>query len=341
MPPAVYFHPRFLEHETGAHPESAERVVVVRSFLREHAPSLEWLTPTPAPVEAITRVHDSAYVASVRRLAESGGGGIDLETIVSADSWEAALLAAGAGLDALRRAQAGGGPAFLLVRPPGHHAVPGRGMGFCLFNNIAVAASFLLAERGLDRVLIFDWDVHHGNGTQDAFYRDPRVLFVSMHLSPHYPGTGAAAEVGSGPGAGFTANVPLPRGAGDGAVSLVFSSLVEPLARAFRPQAVLVSSGFDSQAGDPLGGLTFSPGAFQFMAGRLAELTAELDALPPVFFLEGGYVPQLMAGSVLRTLDGLREGPTEITVGPRPEERAAVERTLKHLAPFWGGVLSA
>lgn len=338
---AVYYHPRFLDHDTGSHPEAAQRLVACRTALLAGELDLEWLEPLPARPDDIERVHDRVYRERLRLFAEEGGGYLDADTVVSSASYDAALLAAGAGIDAVDRALAGVGPAFLLVRPPGHHALRTRGMGFCLFNNVAVAAAHAVQARGLDRVLIFDWDVHHGNGTQDAFYDDPRVLFISMHQRDHYPGTGHAHEVGSGPGAGYTVNIPLPARAGDGAARLIFESVVEPLARAYRPQLLLVSCGFDSMIGDPLGGLRLSEDAYRWMASRLMALGREVSAVGPVCALEGGYDPEALARAVGATLQGLVPdadvAAVEQSVGL--EEAVAVAATVAELAPYWGRVV--
>ena len=335
---AVWYHERFLEHDTGDHPENAERLREARRRLTADLPGLTWRTPAEASLEAIHRVHEATYVERVRAIAERGGGSLDLDTVISARSYEAALLAAGAGVEAVDQALDGGTRAFLLVRPPGHHALRDRGMGFCLFNNIAIAALHALEARGLRRVLIFDWDVHHGNGTQEAFYADPRVLFISMHMSPHYPGTGAVDEVGAGRAAGCTVNVPLRGGCGDGAVAQVFALLVEPLARAFRPELVLVSSGYDSQAGDPLGGLGFSEAAFQWMAAELGRL-AEAAAAGPVCFLEGGYDPEMLGRSVVATVRGLAGEPVAFAPAATPLEHAAVVAAVRVQARYWGADL--
>ncbi|MCX8033057.1 MAG: histone deacetylase [Thermoleophilia bacterium] len=336
---AVYFHPLFLQHETGDHPENKRRLVAARQALESSGLDLEWIKPGAAPLEAIARVHDESYIDSVRRLAESGGGRLDWDTVVSPDSYEAALRAAGAGLEAVDQVLEKGQRAFMLVRPPGHHACRSRGMGFCLFNNIAVAALHAIEQRGLERVFIFDWDVHHGNGTQDAFYSDPRVLFVSTHMAGHYPGTGMTREVGSGPGRGYTVNIPLQRGCGDGAVRMMFDQLVVPLARAFGPQLVLVSAGYDTQRGDPLGGLTFSQEAFQWMAATLRDLCDELGAAGPLFFLEGGYVPEMMVASVVATLRGVLGEKPVFEPHVSPDEKADVREALEEIKPYWNGKL--
>jgi acetoin utilization deacetylase AcuC-like enzyme len=214
-------------------------------------------------------------------------------------------------------------------------------MGFCLFNSIAIAAAHAVDELGVERVLVFDWDVHHGNGTQDAFYDDPRVLFVSMHQQHHYPGTGDVDETGAGAGRGFTVNIPLPAGCGDGAVCGIFQDVLEPLTRAFRPGLVLVSTGYDSQFRDPLGGLALSETAFQWMPARLAALAAEVGAGGPVCFLEGGYDPEMMGMSINRTLHGLFGEEPVFSPERRPAEERALARALEYAAPHWPGVLSA
>jgi acetoin utilization deacetylase AcuC-like enzyme len=337
LPVAVYYDPLFLGHETGQHPENKRRLVVAKQTLLASGLDLEWVTPEPAPALAIARVHDADYIESVRKLAQDGGGWLDLDTVVSPGSYEAATLAAGAGLTAVDRALETGQKAFMLVRPPGHHACRSRGMGFCLFNNIAVAAAHALEERGLERVLIVDWDVHHGNGTQSMFFGEPRVVFFSTHEAGHYPGTGMAREVGSGDAAGRTVNVPLQAGEGDGAVLEAFDSLLTPLARAFEPQLLLVSAGYDSQSGDPLGDLRFSRASFQWMAARLAQLAEETGAAGPLCFLEGGYVPAMMADSVVATIAGLGGEAPAFEPDVTADERADVRETLEEIKPYWKG----
>lgn len=338
-PVAVYYHPLFVEHETGEHPENKRRLIVAKRFLEESGLDLEWLTPGPAPVSAVELIHTPAYIETIREVAEQGGGWMDADTMVSPKSYEAALVAAGAGLEAVDRAIKTGQRAFLLVRPPGHHACRDRAMGFCLFSNIAIAAAHAVTTLGIERVMIVDWDVHHGNGTQAAFYDEPRVLFLSTHQAGHYPGTGMAREIGTGAGAGFTVDVPLQAGAGDGAVKLAIESLALPLARAFKPQLILVSAGYDSQEGDILGGLQFSQDAFQWMAATLAEICEEIDAAGPVCFLEGGYVPDMLARSIAATIRGLRGDKPKFDRSPTADERADVREALEEAKPYWKGVL--
>jgi acetoin utilization deacetylase AcuC-like enzyme len=334
---AIYYHPLFLEHDTGEHPENKRRLVAATQALLDSGLELDWVTPQPAPVAAIARVHDPGYIESVRMMAERGGGWLDLDTAVSPQSYDAALLAAGAGLMAVDKALQTGQKAFLVVRPPGHHACPKQGMGFCLFNNIAVAAAHALAEKGLDRVLIVDWDVHHGNGTQAMFYKEPRVLFFSTHEAGHYPGTGKTQETGGDLAAGFTVNVPLMAGEGDGAVEQAFDTLLAPLARAFQPQLILVSAGYDPQAGDPLGDLRFSQTSFQWMAARLVQMAEEAGAAGPICFLEGGYSPQMMAASVVATVKGMIGDLPEFSPAVSADERADVRETLEEIKPYWRG----
>jgi acetoin utilization deacetylase AcuC-like enzyme len=333
----VYYHPVCLEHETGEHPENKCRLTVTVQALLDSGLDLQWITPRPAPVEAIARVHDAAYIRSVQAMAEKGGGWLDADTVVSPKSYEAALVAAGAGLMAVDKALETSEKAFLLVRPPGHHACPNKGMGFCLFNNIAVAAAYALAEKGLERVMIVDWDVHHGNGTQAMFYAEPRVLFFSTHEAGHFPGTGRTVETGADCAVGTTVNVPLMAGDGDGAVQQAFDTILAPLARFFKPQLILVSAGYDPQAGDPLGDLMFSRTSFQWMAARLVQIAGETGAAGPVCFLEGGYAPEMLAQSVVATIRGLSGELPEFAPVVTADERADVREALEEIKPYWKG----
>jgi acetoin utilization deacetylase AcuC-like enzyme len=301
---ALYRSARFRDHDTGSHPENPGRLVAIDEALTRY----ELLHERPdvpfaaAPDEALTRVHDPRYVAGLRAFAEDGGGWLDGDTYVGPESVAVAALAAGAGLaavDAALDSQATHG--FVLSRPPGHHATPERGMGFCLFNTVAVAAAHALS-RGVERVLIVDWDVHHGNGTQDAFYETDQVLFCSLHQSPLYPGTGSARERGAGAGAGYTINVPLPAGTDDRAYLQAFDDIVLPAADAYRPQLVLVSAGFDAHERDPLANLRLTTRGFHELARRVVRIADDHAGGRLVATLEGGYDPAALAASVVATL---------------------------------------
>jgi acetoin utilization deacetylase AcuC-like enzyme len=304
---ALFRSTAFRDHDTGGHPENAGRLVAIDNALER----LDLLTGRPeipfaaATDDALTRIHDPRYIAGVRGFAAQGGGWLDADTAVGPSSADVAALAAGAGIAAVDAALDGlAKRGFVLARPPGHHATPSRGMGFCLFNTIAVAAAHALS-RGLERILIVDWDVHHGNGTQDAFFDSDQVLFCSVHQWPHYPGTGAASERGSGRGAGFTLNVPLAAGADDAAYAEIFAQILLPAADAYRPQLVLISAGFDAHAADPLGGMLMTSHGFGELARRIVQVAETHAADRVVAILEGGYDPPALADSVVETLAAL------------------------------------
>ena len=248
MKTGIVIDERYTAHETGyGHPERPERISTLLEMVRSHpGPGLVRIDPRPATLEEIALNHDGAHIERVSATAGRASFAFDADTPTSPQSYETALLAAG-GLVTLVEAVMEGvvDNGFALVRPPGHHAEHDRAMGFCLFNNVAVAARVLRQRYGLERVLIMDWDLHHGNGTQHSFYDDPVVLYISTHQYPYYPGTGAADEIGREAGAGFTVNVPLRAGSGDSEFVEVFTHVVEPIARQFRPQFVLISAGFD------------------------------------------------------------------------------------------------
>ena len=296
--------PRFLEHDAGrGHPERPARLGAVLDGARrgELADAVLLVEPRPATRDELAAVHPLAFLDALERFCAAGGGDLDPDTAVVPASWAAALLAAGAGLDAIDRLLAGeGDAAFCAVRPPGHHATPTRAMGFCLLNNVAVAAA-TLAGRG-ERVLVVDWDAHHGNGTQDAFWTDGRVLYVSLHQFPLYPGTGRLDDVGEGDGAGSTINVPLPAGATGDVYLAALDEVVAPAVEAFAPGWLLVSAGYDAHRADPLTGLGLTSGDFAAFTQKV------LDYAPPgrrLFFLEGGYDLAALEDSTAATVSVL------------------------------------
>ena len=304
---ALFRSDTFREHDTGGHPENAGRLVAIDDAL-EHLDLLggrPGIPFTAAPDDALARVHDPRYIAGVRDFAARGGSWLDADTAVGPNSVDIAALAAGAGISAVDAALDGRATrGFVLGRPPGHHATPSRGMGFCLFNTVAIAAAHALS-RGVDRILIVDWDVHHGNGTQDAFYESDQVLFCSVHQWPLYPGTGAATERGTGRGAGYTINVPLAAGAGDATYAEIFDRVIFPAAGAFQPELVLVSAGFDAHADDPLGGMLVTDRGFGDLARRVVQVAYTHADGRVVAILEGGYDPPALAASVVATLAAL------------------------------------
>jgi acetoin utilization deacetylase AcuC-like enzyme len=283
----------FLLHDPGnRHPESPSRLEAVRRALLESGVQDRWqrIDPRPARVDEIELIHTSSHLERVRLASQRAPALLDADTAVSSESCRSALLAAGGVLNCTSRICSGElTRAFAFVRPPGHHAEPGRAMGFCLFNNIALAAAYARAEHGMDRIAIVDIDLHHGNGTQAAFYDDPKVLYLSSHQFPYYPGTGAFGEIGSGAGKGFTANFPLPAGAGDEIFKSVYAGIVVPILEQFQPELILVSAGFDSYFKDPLGSLEVTSDGYASAAACLIK-TADLCAGGRIcFVLEGGY----------------------------------------------------
>jgi len=307
---ALIWSDSFRDHATGPHPESPERITALRTALRAAGmfddPERMVRAPKPATTEALLAVHSPQMVDLVRRAASGGGAWLDPDTFVSPDSYDTSRLAAGAACDAVDLVMQDEAPrAFALVRPPGHHAEPGRAMGFCLFNNIAVAAEYAIDRYGLERVAIVDWDVHHGNGTQAAFWRDPRVFFISTHQYPFYPGSGAARERGEGAGDGYTLNIPLGAGSDDAVYEQVFSEIVVPALRAFDPQLILVSAGFDPHQDDPLAMMRVTTAGFGMLARMVSDVATDICAGRLVLVLEGGYNLDALGASAVATIRAL------------------------------------
>jgi acetoin utilization deacetylase AcuC-like enzyme len=323
-------HPSSFEHDTGGHPENARRLIAIEEAMSER----DWLgmelVEAPAATrEQLERVHSAAHIDSIRELAERGGGPIDLDTVASAGSWNAALHAAGGAVGAAERLNVEGGFAFCGLRPPGHHAERDRAMGFCLFNNVAVASAHAIAQLGVERVLVLDWDVHHGNGTEAIFHGSSEVLYASIHQSPLYPGTGAATDFGAGEGEGYTVNLPVPPGSGPDEFLSLVQAVVAPIARQWRPGLLCVSAGYDAHREDPLANCDLDDAAYGDMAATMRDLAAELG-VPVLICLEGGYSLGALSRSVVTTLEGF-SGDRE----PRtaPAEPAAAYR--QRLARFW------
>jgi acetoin utilization deacetylase AcuC-like enzyme len=301
----------YLEHDTGDHVENSQRLVATMSYLEETGTKekLTLLSPRPASMEELELVHTPEYISYVKNKVEKGGDWLDPDTITCPRSYEVALYAGGGLLTAVEAVMKGEvDNAFALVRPPGHHATHDRAMGFCIFNNVAIAAKFALSKFNLNRVLIADFDVHHGNGTQDAFYADPQVLYFSTHEYPFYPGTGWMEETGTGEGEGTTVNFPMAAGWGDEEYLRAFNEVLLPVAQRFRPQIILVSAGFDPHWADQLAMMRVSVTGFAQMVMILKKLAAELCQGRLVFTLEGGYNLRVVASSIKAVFDVLLDG---------------------------------
>jgi acetoin utilization deacetylase AcuC-like enzyme len=342
MATGYVYDPIFLEHDLRGHPENQQRLRQILGVLEQRG-MLERLIHIPAvPItqEGLERAHEPRYIEQVQRLARQGGGHLDMDTYVRSASYDAALMAAGGLVEATRAVLEGElDNAFALVRPPGHHALRARGMGFCLFNNVAVAARYALAEQGLDRVLIVDFDVHHGNGTQDEFEADPAVMYISTHQYPYYPGTGYWNETGSGDGRGSIINVPLGGGVGDEGFARIFEEIVGPAAWRFQPELILVSAGYDAHWDDPLAYMQLSIGGYTAIAQSLKDLSEELCGGRVVFTLEGGYHLEALAYSVLNTFGVLLDGEGWQLVdplGPSPSREQPVDEIIERVRKVHG-----
>jgi acetoin utilization deacetylase AcuC-like enzyme len=329
--PIYVRHGSSLEHDTGLHPEGPGRIPAIERELERR----EWLgyRRVEAPAvehEALLRVHPEPYVESVRVMSERGGGAFDPDTMVSEGSYNAALHAAGGACALVDELLAGSASTGLCgLRPPGHHAEPTVAMGFCLFNNVAVAARHALDSGGVERMFILDWDVHHGNGTNDIFHDSGDVLFASIHQSPLYPGTGPLDDAGSGRGEGYTINLPVPPGADHRAWLSIVEHVVVPAARAFEPELILLSAGFDAHRADPLADCTLDTESFAEMGRHMRTLGDSLDA-PVGAVLEGGYDLEALSASVAATMEALAEGGEPSPVEPDELTRQAALAVGRH-----------
>ena len=297
----LYCSPRFLDHETGNHPECANRIGLIPERLERTGLAKRCRRPDFKPVgrHRLARVHSPAYIDEIWAYAKSGGGYIDQDTVVGPASYEVALLAAGCACDAVERIVRGEDTrALCLVRPPGHHALVNRAMGFCLFNNIAVAARLAVDTLDIDRVLIVDWDIHHGNGTQATFWEEPRVGFLSIHRWPFYPGTGDTDETGGGPGLGTTLNLPIAFGTSRDDYLARFRNSLEKFAARIKPRLVLLSAGFDAHRLDPVGNLGLETEDFIPLTNLVLDVADAYADGKMVSLLEGGYDPEVMADCV-------------------------------------------
>jgi acetoin utilization deacetylase AcuC-like enzyme len=334
----LYFSdPACLEHDPRMympeHPDTPERLQAIEQTLAAH----DWLgwercEAPPAREAQLELIHSTRHVQKIKEMALAGGGAIDPDTFVGEATYRAALHAAGGACEMTRALMAGEASlGFCGVRPSGHHAEPDRAMGFCLFNNIAIAAEFAIAELGAQRVFILDWDVHHGNGTAEAFRRRSDVLFASIHQSGIYPGTGLMSDLGSGPGEGYTLNLPVPAGSEEFLWLSLIEHIVLPVAQEFEPDLVLISAGFDAHRDDPLADGRLDAVSFAEMSRHVRALAEELD-VPLGAVLEGGYEPAALAECVLETLVALSGNEPPRSAAPEP---FLTSRAASYISHHW------
>lgn len=338
------YSPRYLQHFTGT-VEGHQRLQTIMDVLQEYkiADKLTKIEPYIAPLDIVEQVHSPNYVNALAGFAAKGGGTWAEETIVSRESYEVALLAAGGGLAAIDAVmQKRVDNVFAIIRPPGHHASREKGGGFCLLNNVAIAAKYAQQRFGLKKIFILDWDVHHGNGLQSIFYDDPSVLYFSIHQDGIYPRTGLSNECGEGPGEGFTVNVPIPRQTGDAGYYYIFNKLVEPILKEFEPDIILIAAGFDSHFYDPLGSLEVTTHGYTCMTARLQKIASQICGGRLAAFMEGGYDLGSVGYSVaamLSTMAGLDIQVNELIEPPpdiiRPQTKARIDDSIETQKHYW------
>jgi acetoin utilization deacetylase AcuC-like enzyme len=345
MAVVIVSHPAFADHETGEHPERAARWQRTHAALTELPVAM--VTPSPITPEALQRVHPLSHAARIEAFCRAGGGRLDDDTVACEASYEVALLSAGAAIAAVDEVISGRFQASVaLCRPPGHHALADATMGFCFFNNAAVAVRHAQAVYGIKRVAVIDWDLHHGNGTEAIFYEDPSVLYLSTHQHPNWPGTGNAGDVGIGAGLGFNVNVPLPMGTGDIGYLRAFREVFAPILKEFEPELIIVSAGFDAHWRDPLGRMGLTVGGF-------AALTREVQAWAKLYaqgrlvvLMEGGYDLEALAASMQATVVTLLAHSVIDVLGQSPYHEPidavtmAITEARKALRPHWESLVT-
>ncbi len=343
----VIRHPLYLEHKTGImHPENPYRLESIYTMLetRNFGGALTYIEPRFATLSELHLVHDPKYVDRVLDSAEKAQVRLDPDTVTSPKTYKAAWMAAGGVMEAVRAVLAGEvRNAFALIRPPGHHALKDRAMGFCIFNNVAIAARYALKFHGLEKILIVDWDLHHGNGIQEIFYEDRHVLYVSVHRYPYYPWTGAAEEVGEGEGKGFNVNIPLEYGRSDPDYGNIFRYVISPIVRLFKPELIVVAAGFDIHHTDPLRSMHVTEAGFARMTQLLMELAGDLCQKRLVLALEGGYNSEALrdsVGVVLWELAGQtvinKEEIRQVEEAQYGNIEKVIEQVKRVQAPYWG-----
>jgi acetoin utilization deacetylase AcuC-like enzyme len=330
----------YMLHQPGSrHPESPRRLTAIREALQSLGVLERWtrIQPRPARSDELELIHHPSLLEHVEKAARRAPTYLDPDTVVSGDSYRTALFAAGGVLECTDAICSGGlRRVFAFVRPPGHHAEPDKAMGFCLFNNVALAAAYARIEHRIDRIAVVDFDLHHGNGTQACFYDDPHVLYVSSHQFPFYPGSGNFHEVGIRDGAGYTLNLPLPEGSGDESLVPIYSRIVSPILQQFRPQLILVSAGFDAHFKDPLGGLRVTQEGLRSVSASLIRAARTLCDGKILFVLEGGYSLEALHSCTTMIMQAMEEEePAEMQVPDAPAYHSAYARSRRGFGHFW------